>query len=94
VFGNKVLRRNFGPGRDEVMGGWRKLHSGEIRNMYTSLNIIRMIKSRRVRWERHVESITEMRNTYKILLGECEGKRATGRHRHRWAYNIKMDVTK
>jgi hypothetical protein len=85
VFENRVLRRIFGPRRDEVRGSWRKLHNED--------NIIRMIKSRRVRWAGHVARIGEKRNAYRILVRKPDGKRPLGRPRRRWVGNIKMDLT-
>jgi hypothetical protein len=67
VFENRVLRRTFGPKRDGVIGGWRKLHNEELHNLYSSPNIIRMMKSRRMRWAGHVARIEEKMNAYKIL---------------------------
>jgi hypothetical protein len=75
VFENRVLRKIFGPKRDEVIGGWRKLHNEELHNMYCSPSIIRIIKSRRMRWAGHVDRMGEKRNTYRILMGKPEGKR-------------------
>jgi hypothetical protein len=69
VFENRVLRRIFGPMIDEMMGDWRKLHNEELHNLYSSPNIIRMIKSRRIRWARHVARMGEKRNAYRILVG-------------------------
>jgi hypothetical protein len=74
-----VLRRIFGPKRDEVTGGWRKLHSEELHNLYSSPNIIRMIKPRRMRWAGHVARMGEMRHAYEILTGTPEGRRPLGR---------------
>jgi hypothetical protein len=74
VFENRVLRRIFGPKRDGVTGDWRKLHSEELHNLYFSPNIIRMIKSRRMRWAGNVARMGEMRNTNRILVGKPEGK--------------------
>jgi hypothetical protein len=74
VFENRVRRRIFGPKRDEVMGEWRKLHSGELHNLYSSPDIIRQIKSRRMRWAGHVASLGEGRNVYRVLVGKPEGK--------------------
>jgi hypothetical protein len=74
VFENRVLRRIFGPKRDEVIGGWRKLHNEELHNVYCSSSINRMIKSRRMKWARHVARMWEKRNVYKILVGKTEGK--------------------
>jgi hypothetical protein len=92
VFENRVLRRIFGLKRDEVTGDWRKLHNEKLHNLYSSLNIIRMIKSRRMRWARHVARIEEKRNSYRILVGKPEGKRPLGRPRRRWVDNIKIDL--
>jgi hypothetical protein len=74
-----VLSRIFGPKRDEVTGGWRKLHNEELHNFYSSPNIIRMIKSRRMRWAGHVARMGADRNTYRILVGKPEGQRTTGK---------------
>jgi hypothetical protein len=92
VFENRVLGRIFGPKRDEVTGGWRKLHNEEFHNMYSSPSIIRMIKSRRMRWAWHVTRTGEKRNAYKILVGNPEGKRPLGRPRRRWVDDIKLDL--
>jgi hypothetical protein len=93
VFENRVLRRIFGPKRDEVTGGWRKLHNGGLHSLYSSPSIIRMIKSRRMRWAWHVARIGEKRNAYRILVGKPEGKRPLGRPRRRWVDNINMDLS-
>jgi hypothetical protein len=77
--------------RDEIVGGWRKLHNEELRNLYFSPNITRMIKSRRMRWAGHV-ACTEKRNAYSILVGKPEGKRPLGRHKRRLEGNIKIDL--
>jgi hypothetical protein len=74
VFENRVLRRIFGPKRDEVTGEWRKFHSGELRNLYSSPDIIRQMKSRRMRWAGHVARMGEGRNVYRVLMGKPEGK--------------------
>jgi hypothetical protein len=92
VFENRVLRRMSGPKRDEVMGGWRKLHNEELHNLYASPNIIRMIKSRRMRWAGHVARMGEKRDGYRILVGKPEGKKPLGRPRPRWMDNIKIDL--
>jgi transcription termination factor 2 len=92
VFDNRVLRRIFGPKRDDVTGDWRKLHNEEIHNLYSSPDIIGMIKSRRMRWAGHVARMGETRNAYRILVGKPEGKRPLGRPRCRWVDNIKMDL--
>jgi hypothetical protein len=86
-----VLRRIFGPRRDEETGVWRKLHNEELHNLYSSPNIIRRIKSRRMRGVGHVARMGEKRNVYRILVGKPEGKRPLGRPRRRWVDNIKMD---
>jgi hypothetical protein len=75
VFENRVLRRIFGPKRDEVTGDRRKLHNEELHNLYSSPNIIDMIKPRRMRWSGHVARMGEKRNAYMILVGKPEGKR-------------------
>jgi hypothetical protein len=82
VFENKVLRRIFGPKRDEVTGGWRKLHNEELRDWYSSPSIIR-IKSRRMRWVAHVARIGEKKIVYRLLVGKPEGRRPLGRPRRR-----------
>jgi hypothetical protein len=92
VFDNRVLRRIFGPKRDEVTGDWRKLHNEELHNLYSSPNIIRMIKSRMMKWAGHVERMGETRNAYRILVGKPEGKRPLGRPRRRWVDNIKINL--
>jgi uncharacterized membrane protein len=74
VFENMVVRRIFGPKRDEVMGEWRKLHNEELRDFYSSPSIIRIIKSRRMRWVGHVARTGEKRNSYRLLVGKPEGK--------------------
>jgi hypothetical protein len=91
VFEKRVLRRIFGPKRDEVMGEWRKLHSGELHNLYLSPGI-RQIKSRRMRWAGHGACMGEGRNMYRVLVGKPEGKRPLGRPRRRWEDGIKMDL--
>jgi hypothetical protein len=83
VFENRVLRRIFGPKRDEVMGEWRKLHNEEHHNLYSSPDIIRQIKSRRMRWAGHVARMEKERKLYKVLVGKPEGKRLLGRPRPR-----------
>jgi hypothetical protein len=92
VFENRVLKRIFGPRMDEVMGDWRKLHNEERHNLYSLPNIIRMIKSRRMRWAWHVARMRVTRNVYRVLVGKPEGKRPLGRPRCRWVDNIKMDL--
>jgi hypothetical protein len=85
-----VLRRIFGPKREED-GSWRKLNNDELHSQYSSQNIVRVIKSRRMRWEGHVARMGE-RNVYKVLVGRPRGKRPLGRHRRRWEDNIKLDL--
>jgi hypothetical protein len=79
VFENRVLRRIFGPKRDEVKGEWRKMHSGELHSLYSSPNTIRQMKSRRMRWVGHVACMGEGRNMYRVLMGKPEGERPLGR---------------
>jgi hypothetical protein len=92
VFENRVLRRMFGPKRNEVTGEWRKLHNEELRGLYSSPSIIRIIKSRRMIWAGHVARMGEKRNAYRILVGKPEGKRPLGRQRRRWVDNIRIDL--
>jgi hypothetical protein len=87
-----VLRRIFGAKRDEVTGGWRKLHNEELHNLYSPPSTIRMMKSRRMRWAGHGARMVEKRNAYRILVGNREGKRPLGRRRRGWVDNIKMDL--
>jgi hypothetical protein len=94
VFENRVLRRIFGPEKDEVTGGWRKLHNEELHNLYSSPKIVRMITSRTMRWEGHVARMVEKRNAYMILVGMPEGKRPLGRPRRRWVNKIKIEFRK
>jgi hypothetical protein len=81
VFENRVLRRIFGFKRDEVTGEWRKLHSGKLHNLYSSPDVIRHIKSRKMRWAGHVAGMGEGRNVYRVLVGKPKGKRPLGRLR-------------
>jgi hypothetical protein len=90
VFENRVLRRIFGSKSVEMTQDWRKLQNEELHNLYSSPNIIRVIKSKRMRWAGHVARIGEKRNAYRILVGKPEGKRPLGRRRLRWVDNIKM----
>jgi hypothetical protein len=94
VFENKVLRRIFGPKRDEVTGDWRRLHNEEINVLYCSPNIVRVIKSRRMRWAGHVARMGEEKEVYRVFVGKPEGKRTLGRPRRRWVDNIRMDLQK
>jgi hypothetical protein len=88
----RVLRRIFGPKMDDVTGEWRKLHNGKLHNLYSSPDIIRRIKSRRMRWAGHVARMGEGRNVYRVLVGKPEGKRQFERPRRRWEDRIKMDL--
>ena len=92
VFENIVLRRIFGPRRDEVMGEWRRLHNEELSDLYSSPNIVWVIKSRRMRWARHVVCMGEERGAYRVLVVKPEGKRPLGRPRRRRVDNIRMDL--
>jgi hypothetical protein len=92
VFENRVLRRIFGPKRDGVTGEWRKLHNEELHNLYSSPDIIRQVKSKRMRWVGHVARMGEERKVYKVLVGKPEGKRPLGRPRCRWEDGIRMDL--
>jgi hypothetical protein len=92
VFDYRVLRRIFGPKRDEVTGEWRKLHSEELHDFYSSRDIIRQVRSRRMRWAGHVARMGEERKVYKVLMGKPEGKRPLGRPRRRWEDGIRMDL--
>jgi hypothetical protein len=83
VLENRVLRRIIGPKRDEVTGGWRKLHNEELHNLYSSPSIIRIIKSKRMRWAEHVARMGEKKNVYRLMVGKPEGKRPLGRPRRR-----------
>ena len=92
LFENRVLRRIFGPKRAGVTGEWRKLHSEELNDLYSSPNIFRVIKSRRMRWAVHVARMGEGRVVYRGLVGKPERQRTLGRPRHRWEDNITMDL--
>jgi hypothetical protein len=94
VFENRVLRRVFGPKRDEVTGEWKKLHNEELNDLYSLPNIVRVVKSRRMRWAEHVERMGANRGVHRVLVGKPEEKSPLGRPRHRWENNIKMDLQK
>jgi hypothetical protein len=94
VFENRVLRRMFGPKRDEVTGGWRKLHNEELHGFYSSPNIVRVIKARRMRLAGHVARMGEVRGAYNILVGRPEGRKQLGRPRRRWEDNIRWILGK
>ena len=90
-FENRVLRRVFGPKRDEVTGEWRKLYNEDLSDLYTLPNFVRVVKSRRMRRAGHVARMGG-RGVYRVLVGKPEGKRPLGRPRRRWGDNIKMDL--
>jgi len=92
VFENRVLGRIFGSKRDSVTREWRKLHNEEINDLYSSPNIVRMMKSRKIRWAGNVTRMEEKRGVYRILVGKPEGKRPLGRPRRKWEDNITMDL--
>jgi hypothetical protein len=92
VFENRVLGRIFGPKRDGVTGEWRRLHNKELNDLYSSPNIIRVIKSRRMRWTGHIARMGEGRDAYRIVVGRPEGRRPLGRLRRSSENNIKMDL--
>jgi len=91
LFENMVLRI-FGRRRDEVTGEWRRLHNEELSDLYSSPNIVRVIKSRRMRWAGNVARMGEERGVYRVLVGQLEGRRPLGRPRRRWVDNIRMDL--
>jgi hypothetical protein len=92
VFENRVLKRIFGPKRDEVTGEWRKLHNGELHDLNSPQDMIRHNKSGRMRWAGHVACMGEGRSVFRVLVGKPEGKRPLGRPRRRWENGIKMDL--
>jgi hypothetical protein len=92
VFENMVLRRIFGPRRDEVTGEWRRLHNEELNDLYSSPKIVRGIKSRGMRLAGHVARMGEERGAYRVLVEKPEGKRPLGRPRRRWVDNIRTDL--
>jgi hypothetical protein len=92
VFENRALRKVFGPRRDEVTGEWRKLHNEELNILYSLPNIVRVVKSRRMRWAGPVARMGEGRAVHRVLVGRPEGKRPLGRPRRRWENNIRMDL--
>jgi hypothetical protein len=94
VFENRVLKRMFGPERDEGTGEWRKLQNEELNDLYCSPNIVRVIKSRKMRWAEQVACMWERSGVYKVLVGKPERKRQLGRIRRRWEDNIKMGLQK
>ena len=90
MFENMVLRRIFGPRKDEVTGKWRRLQNEELNDLYSSPNIVRVIKSRRMRWAGHVACMCEEGEVYRVLVGKPEGRSPLGKPRRRWVDNIKM----
>jgi hypothetical protein len=92
MFGNRMLRRIFGPNGDETTGEWRILHNEELNDLYSTLIIFRLIKSRRMRWARHVVLMGDRRGVYRVLVGKPEGKGPLRRPRRKWDDNIKMDL--
>ena len=92
VFENKVLRKIFGPKRDYQVGEWRRLHNGELRDLYGKLDIIRIVKSHRLRWTGHVTGMGNKGGAGRLLVGKPEGKRPVGRPRMRWENNINHDL--
>jgi hypothetical protein len=88
----RVVRRVFGPKRDEVTGEWRKLHNEELNDLYSLPNIVQVVKSRRMRWAGHVARMGEGRGVHRVFAGKPEGKRPLERPRRRWEENIKMDL--
>ena len=91
-YNNNNLRKVFGPKRDEVRGEWGKLHNEELNDLYSLPNIVRVVKSRRMRWVGHVARMEEDRGVQRVLVGKPEVKRPLGRPRRRWEDNIKMDL--
>jgi len=87
-----VLRRIFGPRRDGVTGEWRRLHNEELNDLYASPNIVRVIKSRRMRWAGNVARMGEERGVYRVLVGKPDGKRPLGRPRRTWGDNIRTEL--
>jgi hypothetical protein len=92
MFQNRVIRRIFGPKRDEVTGFWRKLHNEKLHGLYSSPSIVRVIKARRMRWAGHVARMGEASVAFNNYVGKLEGRRLLGRPRRRWEDNIKMDL--
>jgi hypothetical protein len=92
VFENRVLRRVFGPKSDEVTGEWRMLHNEELNDLYSLPNIVRVVKSRRMRWAEHVARMGKHSGVHRVLVGKPDGKRPLRIPRRRWKDNIKMDL--
>jgi len=91
VFENSGLRRIFVPKREDVTGEWRKLYNEELNDLYSSLNIIQVIKSRRMRWAGHVARMGGRRSVYRVVVWRPEGKRTFGKPGRRWKDNVKLD---
>ena len=89
MFGNRVLRRIFGPKKDEVTSEWRQLHNEEVNDLYSSANTVRGITSRKMRWAGHVALMGDRRGIYRVLVGKPEGKSPLGKPTRRWEDNIK-----
>ena len=87
-----MLRSIYGPKRDKVTGEWRRLRNEELNDLYSSPNIVRVSKSRRMRWAEHVARMGERRGAYRVLVGKPEGKSPLGRHRLIWEDNRKVDL--
>ena len=92
MFENMVLMRIFGPRRDEITGEWRRLHNEELNDLYSSPNIVQVIKSTRMRWAGHVARMGGETGVYRVLVGKPKGKRPLRRPRRRWVGNIRMDL--
>ena len=92
MFENKELRGIFERTREEVTGEWRKVHNGELNDLYCTPNIVRVTTSRKMRWAGYVARMRERKGVNRVLVGKPEGKRSLGRRRSRWQDNIKMDV--
>jgi hypothetical protein len=92
VFENRLLRRVFGSKRDEVTGEWRKLHNEELNDLYTLPNIVRVVKSRRMKWAGHVACMGEGRGVHRVWVGKPEGTRPLVRPKRRWEDNKKRDL--
>jgi len=92
VFENRVLRTTFGPRSDEVTGEWRRLHNEELNDLYSSPNIVRVIKSRIMRWAGYMALMSEERGVYRVLVGKPEGRTPLGKPRRRWVDNFRTDL--
>ena len=92
VFENKVLSKILRAKRDAITGQWRNVHNAELHALYSSPNIIRNLKSKRLRWAGYVARMEKFRNAYRVLVGKPESKKPLGRPKRRWEDNIKMDL--